>query len=130
MTLALAVVAILSAGCARDFEFAQVRGTVTYEGKPLPEGTVLFVPSGSGIASAGTIQPDGTYRLLSRKVGDGAVVGHQKVAVVPPYEPQTPDYPKFPLKYQDAETSGFEIEVRKDVENVFDIDLKSETASR
>jgi hypothetical protein len=108
-------------GCTRQFPMAEVSGKVTYKGKPLPEGTIMFVPQ-SGFAAAGTINPDGTFRLISGKPGDGAVIGRHKVAVIPPYQPQTPNYPKFPLKYQDAETSGLVAEVKEGT-NTFEFEL-------
>lgn len=100
---------------------AEVTGKVTYKGKPIPEGTIMFVPQ-SGFAAAGTINADGTYRLISGKPGDGAVIGRHKIAVIPPFQPQA-GYPSFPKKYQDAETSGLVAEVGKDGPNTFDFEL-------
>jgi hypothetical protein len=112
---------LAAAGCSKRFEMGQVTGRVTYQGKPLPEGNVMFVPD-NGFAAAGGINPDGTYRLLTKKPFDGATVGHHKVCVMPPFVPP-PGYPAFNLKYQDAETSGFEFIVKGGEENVCDIDL-------
>jgi hypothetical protein len=125
--VALAVVLLLVLLVVRfwkrsDFTFGEVRGKVTYKGQPLPEGTVMFVAQTSGLAAAGTIQSDGSYRLLSRADQDGATVGKHKVAVIAPYQPQTPNYPLFPKEYQDPDVSGFEVVVQKG-ENVFDFNL-------
>jgi hypothetical protein len=121
----LVVLAVpLFVSCGRSFPMAEVSGRVTYKGRPLPEGTIMFVPQ-TGFAAAGTIGPDGTYRLVSGKPGDGAVIGRHKVAVIPPYQPQSRDYPKFPLKYQDAETSGLVAEV-KEGQNTLDFALTAE----
>jgi len=118
---ALAVVSAELAGCGQRFEMGQVSGRVTHRGQPLPEGTVMFVPE-AGLGAAGGIHPDGTYRVLTKRPFDGATVGKHKVCVMPPFQPQTAGYPAFDRKYQDAETSGFEFEVKAG-ENVFDIDL-------
>ncbi len=119
---AIVVLLIALCGCGQRFEMGQVSGRVTYRGKPLPEGTVMFVPE-NGLGAAGGIRPDGTYRVLTKRPFDGATVGRHKVCVMPPFQPQTPGYPAIDLKYQDAESSGFEFEVKGGVENVFDIDL-------
>jgi hypothetical protein len=117
----LLFVVLALAGCGQRFAMGQVKGRITYQGKPLPEGTVMFVPQ-TGFAAAGGIRPDGTYRLLTKKPGDGAVVGHHKVCIKPPFRPETSGYPNYDKKYWDAETSGFEVDV-KGGENEFDFDL-------
>jgi hypothetical protein len=108
-------------GCGSRWEMGQVAGSITYKGQPLPEGTVMFVPE-KGLASAGGIRPDGTYRLFTKRPWDGAVVGKHKVCVAPPFEASSPNYPKFSGKYQSQETSGWEVEV-KSGENTFDFDI-------
>jgi hypothetical protein len=100
---------------------AQVSGRVTLRGEPLPEGMVMFVPQ-AGLAAGGGIQPDGTYRLFTRKPFDGAVIGKYKVCVMKPFQPKAAGYPGFATKYSDAETSGFEVDVQPG-ENRFDFDL-------
>jgi hypothetical protein len=119
--LAAAVVSFTFSGCASRWEMGQVAGRITYQGQPLPEGTVMFVPE-TGLASAGGIRPDGTYRLFTRSPWDGTVVGKHKVCVAPPFEASSPNYPKFSGKYQSQETSGWEVEV-KSGENTFDFDI-------
>ena len=53
------------------YEHAKVHGKVTYQGKPLTFGTVLFMPveapkEGSIQPASGPISPEGTYELTSR----------------------------------------------------------------
>src|SRR5262245_51122582 len=72
--LVAAVIAL--AGCGPDepvHEYGKVRGTVTYQGKPLDHGRVIFQHA-SGRAVETQINPDGTYEL-------NAVVGETRVAV-------------------------------------------------
>jgi hypothetical protein len=110
------------AGCARDSELAPVTGRVTYRGKPVPLGAVMFVPA-RGLAAVGSVDAEGRFELHSRGPGDGATLGTHKVAFLPPFPPP-PGYPAIPKRYRDAETSGLTFEVKAGTPNVCDIDLK------
>ena len=75
-------------GCGWEphYEHARVHGKVTYKGKPVPLGSVLFVPvqpppDGSMHPASGTINPDGTYELQST-ADPGAILGEHKVVVM------------------------------------------------
>jgi hypothetical protein len=118
--VALLVLAVVMTGCSRRFPMAEVSGKVTLDGKPLSDATVMFVPE-KGFAAAGTLQPDGTFRLISGRPGNGAVIGSHKVAVMP----ADPLKAHFPAKYQNAETSGFSVEVKAG-KNSFEFDLPSD----
>ncbi|WP_435009284.1 hypothetical protein P12x_000536 [Tundrisphaera lichenicola] len=76
------------AGCdsKAHYEHALVHGTVTYKGKPVTLGSVLFIPvqppeDGSMQPASGSIQPDGTYELKSEE-DQGAILGEHKIVVV------------------------------------------------
>jgi len=72
----LLVGAVFAAGCGPDEpvrEFGKVKGVVTYEGKPLDHGRVIFQHA-EGPAVDARINPDGTYEL-------NAAVGETRVAV-------------------------------------------------
>src|SRR5262245_4451842 len=56
-----------------------VKGTVMYNGKPVPKGTVLFTPVTSGPTATGEINKNGTYQLTTYKPGDGACLGEDRV---------------------------------------------------
>jgi len=109
-----------------------VQGKVTYDGKPVPKGTITF-QSDAGHAAVGEIQPDGSYRLGTFAKDDGAVLGHHKVMIVantgdPTKMPgSSPGYvaPKdlVPKKYAQLETSGLEADVSKE-KTSWDFDLK------
>ncbi len=75
----IGVLALLC-GCS-DSGLTPVRGTVTFEGEPLPTGSVRFFPAEGGRPSIGQIQPDGTYELSTTEPGDGAKPGQYKVAI-------------------------------------------------
>jgi len=116
------VAAVLS-GCNRGPMLVPVSGTVLYNGKPLEFGSVMFQPR-SGQPAVGEIQPDGTFRLSTFALDDGAVVGIHKVRIAC-YESQRPGTVKgpgeqslgkllIPLKYTFFDQSGLTAEVRED----------------
>jgi hypothetical protein len=129
---AAVLVLFLALGCGDHRpKTAVVRGTVTYKGKPVPNGTVNFV-SASGPAATGEIGPDGSYRLTTFRKGDGAVLGAHKVVIVAmqkndaqieAFTPLPP--PIVPMKYTSAATTDLTAEV-KDQENTINFDLKEE----
>lgn len=118
-------------GCSgsHELETAPVKGTVTVDGKPLAGGGLVFVP-GHGRGATGTIAPDGTYVMSTYDNADGAIVGRHRVAVFPltdhsNFEDLSARPPTVPTRYQNIASSGIEVEVKPDEENVFDIKLLS-----
>ena len=79
VTFGLLLLSLLG-GCQRGPKIVPVRGTVTYQGKPLRTGSVIFQPA-MGQPASGIIQSDGTFVLSTRKEGDGATVGPHKVKI-------------------------------------------------
>jgi hypothetical protein len=66
----LAVLAV--AGCGKD-PTGSIKGTVTFQDKPLPSGTITFLfHGGRGVESA-RILPDGTYSLPAVPLGESLV---------------------------------------------------------
>ena len=131
--VALAAAVCLLAGCGSDqLKTAVVRGTVTYNGKPVPNGTISFVPV-SGPNATGEIQPDGTYTLTTYRKGDGAVLGQHTVVIVAmedtskrlPEERNPLPPPIVPLKYTSLATSDLRADV-KDQENTINFTLEDE----
>jgi hypothetical protein len=86
----LGLVLQLSSGCSQDAnmpKLGKVRGTVSYQGKPLDGGRVVFTPvSGkggeTGQNATGVIDRDGTYEMTTFSTGDGAILGQHVVTVV------------------------------------------------
>ena len=101
----------------------RVHGTVTYKGKPLDHGTVVFFPEkgGSGVPSVGCITANGSFEVQtgSRKaapLGNCIVTVHcRKEAAVP-----GPRHDRFgpasesliPEKYSDQARSPLRFEVK------------------
>jgi hypothetical protein len=130
----LAGIPLWAVGCGADapFPLAAVEGTVTYQGKPLDRGRVVFFPTGGtpGPTAVGTIGPDGTFRVLT--LGrDGASLGRHRVTVhlcEQLTDEQARQREGIPLKsliperYANPDTSGLLIDVQKG-ENVYRIEL-------
>ncbi len=78
----LAIGAVV-AGCGENRPVTcPVHGKVTYQGKPVPRGTVLFNPVDPTQPPArGMIASDGTYELTTFRAGDGAVPGKHKIVI-------------------------------------------------
>jgi hypothetical protein len=90
---------------------ASISGKVTFNGKPLTEGTITFTPVKKGKAVAAKINADGTYAA----------------ATIPPGEYQvtvTLTKPPVPAKYGKAETTPLKYTVAKG-KNTADFDLKA-----
>ena len=140
-TMVVASVALVLTGCNRGGSpnMVKIRGTVTYNGQPLTQGTVVYVPQGAeGRQARGEIQPDGSYVLTSLKDGDGAQQGDYVITVVSlkphPGEPTTREEIErtggrivresaIPDKYSNPATSGLADNVTKKHPGTKDIAL-------
>jgi hypothetical protein len=80
--LPILVLALLVAGCGGPSRpaTAPVTGRVTYAGKPVPLGQIMFYPE-KGRPAMGAIGADGTYRLTTFANGDGAMPGRFRVTI-------------------------------------------------
>ncbi len=94
----------------------QVKGKITYQGKPMSKGEITFEPVNIGREAQGAIQSDGTYVMTTFKKDDGAVPGVHRVAI-------TGMGKSFPRKYQSAGSSKVEVEVVEG-KTEYNIDLK------
>jgi hypothetical protein len=144
----VALVVVAWAGCGDD-GFGQrypVRGTVTYQGRPVTQGSIAFTPAEAGAArsASGPIREDGTYEMTTLTPGDGVLPGkyfvtvqafardRARVAKVEQPIPggpinliqltKIPQKPLVPAKYAVPQTSGLTIEV-KDAPMTFAIEL-------
>ena len=96
----LGIAAFVLGGCGKEitYEHARVHGKVTYNGKPVTFGSVLFMPveapkEGSIQPASGSILPDGTYELASQST-PGAILGEHKVLVIAVDGGKSEDQPK------------------------------------
>ena len=89
--LGLFVVTAGSGGCgpADEFQHVGVSGKVTFGGKPMPSGTITFVPLASGPAAYGTIT-DGQYGI-ARREGPGPGSYRVEISRIQPTGRRVPD---------------------------------------
>ena len=118
----LLLVLVLALGCG-DSKRASVSGTVTLDGKPLPNALVSFQPDGegqvdAGPGSTGRTDEKGEYTLQVSGGGKGAVVGWHKVKISCPVEDgpsnpdedrRTPQKDRVPLRYNRNSALKFEV---------------------
>jgi hypothetical protein len=108
----------LVAGCGGAAgEFVQVSGTVKYaDGTPVTGQTAkaVFLPkSPEGRAASGTIEPDGSFKAMTEKPGDGMKPGAYTV-VLDVFKDYRAGIRAVPKKYGDASTTPLEATVDAD----------------
>ena len=133
---------MLCSGCGPKLpKTATVGGRVTYNGKPVVSGTIVFQPA-QGRPAMGEIQPDGTFKLTTFESGDGALLGKHRVTIEarnvrkpPPMEGAGASNiaPKVewlvPRKYANSDSSNLIAEVKPGQNNI-DFDLPSEPGGK
>ena len=92
---------------AADEDLSSAEGRVTFNGKPIPEGTITFHLKDDQFVGAKL--KDGMYRVDRVPVGEFTVTIESKKA-------------RLPVKYSREETSGLKLAVKKG-KNTADIDL-------
>ena len=128
-----AIVAAVVCGCGSSGAgpLVPVAGKVTVDGKPLPAGSLIFKPEAAkGNASkfepSGTIGGEGSYSLFTKEK-PGAPIGWYKVGIVAQQASANDPYVMkslVPERYNDADTSGLEIEVvANPVSGAYDLKL-------
>jgi hypothetical protein len=123
-SLVLASLVLLTCwGCGSDNgQFAgttiPVKGKVSFKGKPLSGGEIVFEPDSAGREAHGEIKSDGSFELTTFKQGDGAVPGTHRVAVT-----GTSKKDGVPLKYKNTSSSKTEVEVAEG-KNEYTVDFK------
>lgn len=127
-------VLVLVVGCSKSdhMHTAPVKGVVTYMGKPVPNGTVMFMPSAGGPAATGELDKQGHFELTTYSAGDGAVLGSHAVSVtameemkdVLPEQRSGLPKPIVPDKYLSHTTSGIKIEVKPEGDKNVKLELK------
>ena len=123
------IVILVAVGCGRS-DMAKVSGTVTWQGKPVPDAIVEFVPANRP-GAVGRTDAAGRYSLTTLKPGDGAFVGPVRVIVQPFVPGFDPDKPRpsppsrtdIPDRYRTADKTPLTAEVVAGKKNQFDFEL-------
>jgi hypothetical protein len=113
----------LSSGCGSTSgtfvgSTVPVKGKVSYKGKPLSQGEIVFEPDSGGREAHGSIGPDGAFELTTFKHGDGAVAGTHRVAVT-----GTSKKDNVPIKFKNVSSSKTQVEVAEG-KTEYNVDLR------
>lgn len=136
-----ALLALALSGCG-GAGTAEVSGTVTMDGQPVPNALVTFTPEGEGSPAYGRTDSQGQYKLQYTQDASGAVPGQYVVSIStytdgdPDAEPPVPRSPEtVPARYNveteltaTVDTSGkphdFALESSGDVRQPDDPDVR------
>jgi len=119
---------LLAAGCGTgtgEVELVPVYGKVTFRGRPLAGGTIVFVPDpergAHGPLALAVLDAQGRFTLHSDG-RPGVVPGWHRITVAAAQSVE--DEPALPSRYADPERSGLAREVQAGKASVFDLVLE------
>jgi hypothetical protein len=110
---------VLVASCDNGPPSGEVSGRVSYDGKPLDNGSITFFPTDGKSPTAGGLIKDGKYAVLKVSVGKykvtisgSQIVGQKKLYNTPnsPTAPITVD--PLPEKYKDWNKTELTLDVK------------------
>jgi hypothetical protein len=87
LIVSLALLGIVGCGGGGEHGVASVAGTVTMDGKPVPDLVVTFTPQAAagaanpGKSATGRTDAEGKFTMSTYEMGDGAIVGKHQVMV-------------------------------------------------
>jgi hypothetical protein len=131
--LACLLAAFASCGCGSraEGELAPVVGIVLLDDQPLRAGTIITTPE-RGRGAHSTIDESGHFSLQTRGLGEGAVVGTHRIAVIVTTDggaaalnPEAEVKFAIPSRYAHADSSGLEIDVHPHQEHEVTLRLAS-----
>lgn len=128
---------LFAVGCGGRKDMGRVSGTVTYQGKPVPEAVLRFTvkDKSPGLARTDSV---GRYTLNTLRKGDGGFAGASVVTITPWVEPfiERPDdaitgrkpppevpRPDIPDRYRTADKTPLAAEIISGKSNVIDFKL-------
>lgn len=131
VVLNLFVISLVGCGRVDGPQVADVSGTVTLDGQPLPGVNIQFAPDGpGGSPSFGGTNQNGQYRLLFSPTKAGAMLGKHRVEITARETPRDEDgelllnvkQVKLPKKYTKPGALTAEVQPGS---NVINFDLLS-----
>ena len=136
IAVSIAMLLVFS-GCGDNGGRVVVNGVVTFDGKPLEDGSVVF--SGDKGAAGGGKVVNGSFTLSESGEQQGVQPGSYTVLVqswfeelgsVQPNGSFSPGKPRIPLSYMDTKKSGLTAEVKSGQTNKFTFDLTSKPGEK
>lgn len=121
LLLIILLAAVLLTGCQRGPKMYQVSGKVHYKNGGTPKAgvsVVNFRPTKDSTAevrqtASGAIQPDGTFTMFSRVVGDGVYAGDYAITFTVIKGPMDPTSLLLP-KYTDSNSPPYTLKIDAD----------------
>jgi hypothetical protein len=107
----------LTVGCGGGPRYGEVSGTVTYDGKPVEQGSITFLPADGRGPDAGGAIKDGQY--TAKKVPSGAmkvvingakITGKKKMYDDPKADWVVTSEELLPKKYNDATELKYDVQ--------------------
>ncbi|QDV49668.1 hypothetical protein Enr17x_16890 [Gimesia fumaroli] len=136
LLLLLCILPLTMSGCGDGRPArATVTGNVSYNGKPLSIGSLVFIPIGGGPPAQGKVNRDGVYEMGTFEETDGVIPGDYKVMITALTSSGGSGLPEdtvsaneapvsvIPEWYGDLEKSGLQVTVKADEENKIDFPL-------
>ena len=132
LRVAALVMVFCCLGCAKQDgdlpEVQPVSGSVTYNGKPVDNGSVTFHSESARKPATGLLDKQGRFELTTFARHDGAEVGKYRVTVLAFDQSGSGDDEglaaySIPLKYTQEKTTPLEAEV-KEGDNTIDLELE------
>ena len=74
------IAALISVGCQKGPALVNAGGTVEYDGKPVPDASITFVPDGEGRPAVATSDKQGKFSVMTEGK-PGALAGSYKVTI-------------------------------------------------
>ncbi len=107
---------LFSAGCGRSDIYPVKGRVVDMQGQPiagLKGGSVEFESTNPPSSANGVIEADGSFRLTTKVLGDGARLGKHRVMIMRPFFGSDSPRPfAIDPKYENSTTSGLEVTVQ------------------
>ncbi len=123
-----------SGGCGQSNPYSPVRGTVTFQDKPVPNAVVIFEATQGSISVAADANEAGVYQARRSQQIPGLPPGDYRVTVTPPLfypgigaapsNAKPPQRNDIPLAYREASTSGLVLSVQDALPTEFNIRLE------
>jgi hypothetical protein len=124
--LLILAVGLLFTACGSGLpQTIPVSGHVTFDGKPPPAaGSILFLPveAAEGFPlrpATGAFDAAGQFKAKTFEPGDGLMPGKYAMSIecwdTPPNMTGNPGKSHVPKKYQSPQTSGFNLDITKDM---------------